>query len=168
MMVYSSGTTGKPKGVRGPRPTGAYDGPGGMAASHIEDAGLMQDTVYLSPAPLYHAAPLGYTTTLHRIGATVVVLRHFDAQLFLETIERYKVTVTQAVPTMFVRLLKLPDEIRLRYDLSSLKKVIHAAAPCPPSIKFQMIEWLEPDHRRILPPAAARGMAEPRYAPRNG
>ena len=106
--------------------------------------GATGETVYLSPAPLYHAAPLRFCMSVNAIGGTVVVMEHFDAEQFLALIERYDVTHTQVVPTMFVRLLKLPGDVRANYDVSSLRCVIHAAAPCPVPVKQQMIEWFGP------------------------
>jgi acyl-CoA synthetase (AMP-forming)/AMP-acid ligase II len=100
--------------------------------------------VYLSPAPLYHAAPLRFCMAFHRAGATVVVMEHFDAEQALELIERHRVTHSQWVPTMFIRMLKLPEDVRARYDMSSLEVAIHAAAPCPAAVKEQMIEWWGP------------------------
>ena len=102
------------------------------------------ETVYLSPAPLYHAAPLRFCMSVNAIGGTVVVMEHFDAEEFLALVDRYDVTHTQVVPTMFVRLLKLPGDVRANYDVSSLQCVIHAAAPCPVPVKQQMIEWFGP------------------------
>jgi fatty-acyl-CoA synthase len=109
-------------------------------------AGMPSDgsMVYLSPAPLYHAAPLGWCTTAHRLGATVVVMEKFEPERALETIERHRVTDSQWVPTHFVRLLKLPEELRARHDLSSHRRAIHAAAPCPVPVKRAMIEWWGP------------------------
>jgi acyl-CoA synthetase (AMP-forming)/AMP-acid ligase II len=98
----------------------------------------------LSPAPLYHAAPSGWTSAVHRLGGTVVTMKRFDAEEFLAAIERHRVTLTQVVPTHLVRLLKLPEEVRNRYDLSSLQILVHAAAPCPPDVKRACIEWLGP------------------------
>jgi fatty-acyl-CoA synthase len=106
--------------------------------------GFGEDTVYLSPAPLYHAAPLRFSMTVHRLGGTTVIIDRFEASSCLELIERHRVTHVQMVPTMFVRLLRLPEEQRRRFDLSSLRAVIHAAAPCPPEVKAQMIDWLGP------------------------
>jgi long-chain acyl-CoA synthetase len=100
--------------------------------------------VYLSPAPLYHAAPLRFTMAVQRVGGTVIVMEHFDPADLLRLIETYRVTHIQVVPTMFVRMLKLPKEERERYDVSSLQTVIHAAAPCPIPVKEQMIEWWGP------------------------
>jgi fatty-acyl-CoA synthase len=102
------------------------------------------DSVYLSPAPLYHAAPLRWSMTIHRIGGTVVVMERFDPEAALATIEKYKVTDGQFVPTHFVRMLKLPEEVRAKYDVSTLKCAIHAAAPCPVPVKRAMIEWWGP------------------------
>jgi long-chain acyl-CoA synthetase len=106
--------------------------------------GFAQDTVYLSPAPLYHSAPLRFNMTVHRLGGTTIVMDRFDPAWTLELIERYGVTHTQMVPTMFVRLLRLSDAERAKHDLSSLRGVVHAAAPCPPDVKAAMIEWLGP------------------------
>ena len=100
--------------------------------------------VYLSPAPLYHAAPIGWCTTAQRLGGTVVVMEKFDPEHALQTIEKYKVTDSQWVPTHFVRMLKLDPEVRTRYDLSSHQRALHAAAPCPVPIKREMIEWWGP------------------------
>ena len=106
--------------------------------------GFGEDTVYLSPAPLYHAAPLRFNMVVHRLGGTTIVMERFDALELLELIERHRVTHVQMVPTMFVRLLRLSDAERARFDLSSLRVIVHAAAPCPVEIKAQMIEWLGP------------------------
>jgi long-chain acyl-CoA synthetase len=106
--------------------------------------GFEESAVYLSPAPLYHAAPLRFTMGIHRVGGTVVVMEHFDPEDALRLIEQYRATTSQWVPTMFVRMLKLPDEVREKYDVSSLKVAIHAAAPCPVPVKERMIEWWGP------------------------
>ena len=143
-MLYSSGTTGRPKGVKAPLTLAPFGTPPGLLALTQGLYGLDSDTVYLSPAPLYHAAPLRFSMAVHRAGGTVVVMEHFDPVEFLALVERYRVTMTQVVPTMFVRLLKLPEEERRRYDVSSLKSVVHAAAPCPVPVKEQMIEWWGP------------------------
>ncbi len=144
VLQYSSGTTGRPKGIRRPL-NGARMGEGGGAVLNFLAAfGLTEGDVYLSPAPLYHSAPIFWTMGVHRLGGTVVVMERFDAEQMLSAVARYRVTHMQLVPTMFVRLLKLPDSARLRYDLSSLKAVIHAAAPCPVDVKRRMIEWWGP------------------------
>ena len=144
-MLYSSGTTGSPKGVRMALPDdpaiGAVNPLVGLAARAF---GIGGDAVYLSPAPLYHAAPLRWSMTVQRLGGTVVVMEKFDPEHALQLIERYKVTDSQWVPTHFVRMLKLPEEVRTRYDTSSLKCAIHAAAPCPVPVKQAMIDWWGP------------------------
>jgi long-chain acyl-CoA synthetase len=146
-MLYSSGTTGQPKGVRKELPGTPFGDPSSapvQVAQGIAMFGGGPDAVYLSPAPLYHAAPLVYSMSMHRLGAAVVVMERFDAEACLDLIERHQVTHAQFVPTMFVRLLRLPEEVRQRYDTSSLQVVMHAAAPCPVSVKRQMIDWWGP------------------------
>ncbi|MFJ8746092.1 AMP-binding protein [Embleya sp. NPDC127516] len=149
-MLYSSGTTGRPKGVlptREDHPAGT--GPA-LTLFHLIGALYGMNTsgeggdVYLCPAPLYHAAPLRYCMQFLRGGHTVVVLERFDPEAALAAIERYRVTHSQWVPTMFVRMLKLPVEVRERYDLSSLRYAVHAAAPCPPEVKERMMAWWGP------------------------
>ncbi len=144
-MLYSSGTTGRPKAVRRPLPSEN----GSWAQSVLELAlthryGMTQSSVYLSPAPLYHAAGVNYTMAVNRMGAASVLMGKFDPEAVLKLIERHRVTHAQFVPTMFVRLLKLPAEVRKRYDVSSLECVLHAAAPCPVDVKHQMIDWWGP------------------------
>ena len=144
-MLYSSGTTGQPKGVKVARPKGALgDGADGVTGLAQGLFGATEDSIYLSPAPLYHAAPLRFCRAAHRIGATVVVMEHFDPEEYLALVERHRCTFSQVVPTMFIRMLKLPDDARSRYDLSSLQVVVHAAAPCPAEVKAQMIAWWGP------------------------
>ncbi len=143
-MVYSSGTTGRPKGIRLPLPEGEVTASHQLAEQIGGRYGLGPDDTYLSPAPLYHTAPLAYTTAAHRLGATVVVMPKFDAEEALKAIQDHRVTMTQMVPTMFVRMLKLSETVRKSYDLSSLRHVVHAAAPCPVPVKHAMIEWLGP------------------------
>ena len=106
--------------------------------------GTNEDTVYLSPAPLYHAAPLRFTMGVNYIGGTNIIMENFDAESSLKFIEKYSVTMSQWVPTMFVKMFKLPEEVRNNYNLSSHKCAIHAAAPCPVKIKKMMIEWWGP------------------------
>lgn len=146
-MLYSSGTTGRPKGVK-PAPPEDDDilATNPLMGLAVMGAGMPADgsMVYLSPAPLYHAAPIGWCTTAQRLGGTVVVMEKFDPEHALETIEKYKVTDSQWVPTHFVRMLKLDPEVRTRYDLSSHQRALHAAAPCPVPIKREMIEWWGP------------------------
>jgi len=145
IMLYSSGTTGKPKGVKFPLPEEPF-------ATNVSPLvmlgralyGFTPDMVYLSPAPLYHAAPLRWSMAVQQIGGTVVVMEHFDAEAALAAIERYHVTHAQFVPTHFIRMLKLPDAVRARYDLSSLRATWHAAAPCPLPVKRAMIDWWGP------------------------
>jgi acyl-CoA synthetase (AMP-forming)/AMP-acid ligase II len=143
-MLYSSGTTGRPKGVKHPLPEGPLGSPPALVVGIMSMYGASADSIYLSPAPLYHSAPLGFTMSMLRLGATVLVMEHFDALLALALIERHRVTHSQWVPTMFVRMLKLPEAARARHDLSSLRYAIHAAAPCPVHVKEQMIGWWGP------------------------
>jgi long-chain acyl-CoA synthetase len=143
-MLYSSGTTGQPKGIKRPFPTDPIDLPNPVVDRFATLFGVTAESCYLSPAPMYHAAPLRFALSMGRMGGTTVIMESFDSERFLQAIERYKATHLQAVPTMFVRLLKLPEEVRLRYDMSSLKAAIHGAAPCPVEIKEQMIDWWGP------------------------
>jgi long-chain acyl-CoA synthetase len=143
-MLYSSGTTGRPKGVRPRLPEGAVDAETPLAAALTRLYGFSDRTVYLSTAPLYHAAPLKFNMAVQALGGTSIIMQKFDAEAALAAIERHRVTHAQWVPTMFIRLLKLPDEVRRRYDLSSLEKAIHAAAPCPVDIKRRMLAWWGP------------------------
>lgn len=142
-MFYSSGTTGVPKGILFPlRDAKISDESALMAykSPMTPDA----DTIYLSPAPMYHTAPVVFASNVHRHGGTSVVMEKWDAEDALRAVEQYRVNKAQFVPTMFVRMLKLPDEVRLKYDVSSLEVVIHAAAPCPVDVKHQMFDWLGP------------------------
>ena len=143
-MLYSSGTTGRPKGIN----TELLDEAIAATNTLINVAGKLYgigpDTVYLSPAPLYHAAPLRFNMTVMRFGGTSVIMEHFDAEEALALIETHRVTHSQWVPTMFVRMLKLPPEVRARHDHSSLRVAIHAAAPCPVQVKQEMIRWWGP------------------------
>ena len=143
-MLYSSGTTGRPKGVAlnlGKNPLGS---PNGVTSLGQFLFAMDDSTIYLSPAPLYHAAPLRWNLAVHRVGGTTIIMENFDAEEYLQLIEKYNVTHSQTVPTMFVRLLKLPNDVRTRYKTTSLTHIFHAAAPCPIDIKQQTIEWLGP------------------------
>jgi long-chain acyl-CoA synthetase len=143
-LLYSSGTTGRPKGIKVALNDQAIDALDPLAGLGKMLYQLDADTIYLSPAPLYHAAPLRWSMTVQRFGGTVVCMEHFDAEAALQMIETHHVTHSQWVPTMFVRMLKLPDADRRRYDLSSHKVAFHAAAPCPIAVKEQMMEWWGP------------------------
>jgi long-chain acyl-CoA synthetase len=143
-MLYSSGTTGRPKGVaRDWKPVPLGEGPGLGTTIQVLFGGNDQ-SIYLSPAPLYHAAPLRFCMGIHALGGTTIVMEHFDPEQAIALIERHNVNISQWVPTMFVRMLKLDPEVRARYDVSSLRCAIHAAAPCPVPVKQQMIEWWGP------------------------
>jgi long-chain acyl-CoA synthetase len=146
VMLYSSGTTGRPKGIRRPLTGLLVDNPAAVGVSSLERGllGMSETSVYLCPAPLYHAAALQWSAGVHEMGGTVVVMEKFDALQFLRLVERERVTHSQVVPTMLVRMLKLPDTARRSADLSSLECIVHAAAPCPPDVKRQVIEWMGP------------------------
>jgi acyl-CoA synthetase (AMP-forming)/AMP-acid ligase II len=143
-MLYSSGTTGRPKGIKPGSVGGAFGAPTSFGALVSGLYGFGEGSVYLSPAPLYHAAPAGWTNAVHRLGGTAVVMERFDPLATLALIEEHRVTHVQFVPTHLVRLLKLPEADRARFDLSSLEVVVHAAAPCPPEVKRAALEWLGP------------------------
>jgi len=143
-MLYSSGTTGRPKGVRIRAEGKPIGTPPNLLKLLVGLYGADADSVYLSPAPLYHAAPLRFNLSMQRLGATCVVMESFDPEQALALIEKHGVTHSQWVPTMFVRMLKLPDPARRRHDVSSLRVAIHAAAPCPIPVKEQMIGWWGP------------------------
>jgi len=140
-MLYSSGTTGRPKGVKHPLPGEIAGTPPPLMALIQHFYSGTEDAVYLSPAPLYHAAPLAYNMAFQRLGATCVIMEQFDPLEALRLIEAHKITHSQWVPTMFVRMLKLPEELRQQHDLSSLEVAVHAAAPCPVPVKESMIDW---------------------------
>jgi long-chain acyl-CoA synthetase len=144
LLQYSSGTTGRPKGIRRQLshvpPTEAPN----MLSVLLTALGFTNDGTYLSPAPLYHTAPNMWSMGALAMGGTVVVMEKFDAEQALDCIQRFRVTHGQFVPAMFIRMLKLPESVRNSYDTSSLKRVVHAAAPCPVDIKKQMIDWWGP------------------------
>lgn len=143
-MLYSSGTTGKPKGVYWKPHAESIHADHPMSGTVGAFFGFGVDTIYLSPAPLYHAAPLHYNLMVLGLGGTSIIMEHFDPAQALSLIERYRATHSQWVPIMFVRMLKLPESERQGYDLSSMKCAIHAAAPCPIDVKEAMIEWWGP------------------------
>jgi fatty-acyl-CoA synthase len=143
LLQYSSGTTGRPKGIKRELPhVPPSESPGLMAA--LIGFWMHPEAVYLSPAPLYHTAPSVWSMQVQAAGITTVVLEKFDAEGTLDAIQRYRVTHGQFVPVMFTRMLKLPQSVRESYDVSSLERVMHAAAPCPVEIKKQMIDWWGP------------------------
>jgi len=142
-FCYSSGTTGLPKGIKRPlAEAGKHFAGKGDARTHWKD--FDEQSVYLSTAPFYHTAPVRWNLAVMRAGGQCVLLEKFDAELALQAIERFRVTHGQWVPTMFIRLLRLPETTRARYDLSSMRYAIHAAAPCPAAVKEQMIDWWGP------------------------
>ena len=143
-MLYSSGTTGQPKGVLRNLPEIAPSDPLPVMLFVRNMFGFRDGMTYLNPAPLYHSAPQASVAASLRLGATTVVMEHFDAEQWLAMVERYKVTNCQMVPVMFSRLLRLPPDVRARYDTSSLECIVHAAAPCPVHVKQAMIDWLGP------------------------
>jgi long-chain acyl-CoA synthetase len=143
-FFYSSGTTGRPKGIKRSFGFPPFGTDVGLELRMQAAYGFSADTIYLCPAPLYHAAPIGWSMGTLRLGATVVLMERFDPTACLQAVERYQVTAAQFVPTHFVRLLKLPAAERARHDVSSLKTVVHAAAPCPVDVKREMMDWLGP------------------------
>jgi len=144
-MLYSSGTTGRPKGIKPPLLPIQVDELGDAITGLLGSVfGVTADDVYLSPAPIYHAAPLRWCGAVQAHGGTVVVLERFKADRALAVIQQYRVTAVQVVPTMFVRMLQMTDEERASYDVSSLRLAIHAAAPCPADVKQAMIDWWGP------------------------
>lgn len=144
-MLYSSGTTGRPKGIKRPlKPT--QSGEQQVAAGTMQNLlwGFDENSVYLSPAPMYHSAPVNFTSATLALGGTVAMMPRFDELAALKAIEQFRVTHSQWVPTMFTRMLKLPQEQRSGFDLSSHQVAIHAAAPCPKGIKQNMFDWWGP------------------------
>jgi long-chain acyl-CoA synthetase len=142
--LYSSGTTGQPKGILRP----LADTPAGqmtpIAAAFAKFWDVRKDEICFVPAPLYHSAPAMAAGLTIGLNGTAVVMERFDEEAALRAIEKYRVTYAQFVPTMFSRMLKLPPDVRARYDLSSLRYVLHGAAPCPIPVKQAMIDWLGP------------------------
>ncbi|WP_040801050.1 AMP-binding protein [Nocardia higoensis] len=143
-MLYSSGTTGRPKGVMRPMPELDPRDPLPIFQLVPEVYRTRPDMVFLQPAPLYHSGPQSATAESLRCGGTCIIMEKFDARQFLELVQRYRVTHSLVVPTMLSRMLQLPDELRLSFDVSSLEAITHGAAPCPPSVKRAMIDWLGP------------------------
>jgi long-chain acyl-CoA synthetase len=143
-MLYSSGTTGRPKGILRPLP----EQPPSQQLPLFDFLQKLwqyrEGMIYLSPAPLYHSAPQAAVNLTIRMGGTVIIMESFDPQRYLELVEQWGVTHSQLVPTMFSRMLKLPEDVRSRYDLSSLEIAVHAAAPCPAAVKDEMIRWWGP------------------------
>src|SRR5271155_532698 len=157
-MLYSSGTTGRPKGVLRPLPDRSPAEPLSLIAARLNLWRFREGQIYLSPAPLYHSAPLAGVSGTIRRGGTAVVIERFDAERFLALVEQYRVTHTQLVPTMFSRMLKLPESARRACDLSSLEVAIHAAAPCPIPVKRAMIDWWGPIILEYYSATEAMGM----------
>jgi acyl-CoA synthetase (AMP-forming)/AMP-acid ligase II len=143
-MCYSSGTSGRPKGIVMSHPREPYGSSTPAEASLMTVMGFDENIVYLSPAPLYHTAPFMWTKSVLRYGGTIIVMEKFDPDECLQLIERYRPNLAQFVPTMFIRMLKLSEDVRARYDVSSLRRAVHAAAPCPVETKEQMIAWWGP------------------------
>ncbi|EUA30709.1 AMP-binding enzyme family protein [Mycobacterium xenopi 4042] len=166
LLQYSSGTTGRPKGIRRELPHLSPAEAPNMLQPLLTAVGLSGEAVYLSPAPLYHTAPSFWSMSVQSLGGTTVVMETFDAEQALACIQRYRVSHAQFVPAMFVRMLKLPENVRNSYDLSSLRRVVHAAAPCPVEIKKQMIDWWAQSSTSTTPP---RRQWEPHLSqPRTG
>ena len=140
-LIYSSGTTGRPKGVKLPLIGGPLIADTKWSKRYEEIYNLTDKSVFLACAPLYHSAPLLFATNSMRRGATIVITKKFTPESTLQAIQDYGVTMSQMVPTMFIRMLRLPEERRNSYDVSSLEYVIHAAAPCPREVKLQMMDW---------------------------
>ena len=144
LMLYSSGTTGRPKGIA--RPLSGRKTADGLTLNRMLGPlfGIDESSVYLSPAPLYHSAPIGWTMATQSLGGTVVMMEHFDAHAALRALEEHAITHSQWVPTMFTRMLKLPADERERFSFPQHRVAVHAAAPCPRAVKEQMFEWWGP------------------------
>jgi acyl-CoA synthetase (AMP-forming)/AMP-acid ligase II len=143
-MYYSSGTTGRPKGIKRDLVNPDIVAAAAPTLATANRYAFNTSTRYLSPAPLYHAAPHAYNCITMVAGGTIYIMDRFDPEEALSYIEKFEITASQWVPTMFVRMLKLPSEARFKYNLSSHVTAIHAAAPCPVPVKHQMIEWWGP------------------------
>jgi len=159
LMLYSSGTTGKPKGILRPLPERDVTQGSPTFQILVDLHDFTSDTVYLSTAPLYHAAPIGYSCATIQSGGTTIMMDKFEAETALQLIEQYQITHAQWVPTMFIKLLKLPEAVRKQYNVSSLKSAFHAAAPCPVDVKRQMIEWWGPVIDEYYSSTEGAGMA---------
>ena len=157
-MLYSSGTTGRPKGIRPALPEGSLEQSNGLTDFGRSHYGMDDATVFLSPAPLYHAAPLRWCMSVHKLGGTVIVMEKYDPERALDLIGRYRVTHGQFVPTHFIRMLKLPPDRRADFDTSSLKIAFHAAAPCPVEVKQAMIDWWGPIVHEFYAGTEANGL----------
>ncbi|MBB35067.1 MAG: acyl-CoA synthetase [Hirschia sp.] len=143
-MLYSSGSTGRPKGIKQALPDAGVDGLSKMFSIYKERYDWGDDTVYLMPCPLYHSGPLRFAMAMQHVGATMLVMDKFNAEEALSIVERYGVTNAQWVPTMIVRLLKLPQAVKDKYDLSTLEVIIHGAAPIAPDVKHEALKWFGP------------------------
>lgn len=157
-MLYSSGTTGRPKGIRPALPDGSLDQTNALTEFGRSSYGMASDTIYLSPAPLYHSAPLRWCMSVQKLGGTVIVMEKFDPEAALALIQQYRVTHAKFVPTHFIRMLKLPEEVRARHSLSSLRVVFHAAAPCPTEVKMAMMKWFGPIIHEFYAGTEANGL----------
>ena len=158
-MLYSSGTTGRPKGIKSTLPDRQVGDPGDTYTALFSQLyGFDETTVYYSAAPTYHAAPLRFGGVVNALGGTIVMATRFDAEQSLAAIENYHVTHSQWVPTMFVRMLKLPAEKRAKYDVSSQQVAIHAAAPCPVEVKARLIDWWGPIVHEYYTSTEANGL----------
>jgi long-chain acyl-CoA synthetase len=157
-MLYSSGTTGQPKGILRPLPENAPDNPLPVYQFLMQLWHCREGMILLLPAPLYHSAPHVALNFALRVGGTTVIMERFDAELYLSLIEKHRITDSQLVPTMFSRMLKLPEEVRNAYDVSSLEVVVHGAAPCPVPVKQQMIDWWGPVVEEYYGATEAQGL----------